>query len=583
MAKNSPIFGSIRFSDVFSFHDLIERLEQVAAHFFHQTPISAYLTLRDGTRHYGLSKEELLHVYGEKEGEIRLVVFSLQAKAGGGVRVEANLGDVRTRAEARYFIASPYLGVNQDIREILKGTWEPREIDPEAQAQLGSLVQGVLQNKQASREKNWSDPIPEARIPEQITESFRVDPQVPASQLMEMLEEISVVYMEGAPFVFQLSTVDRDFWVDVPEKQVLSELRFNRRSVHTLYAESMLGGEEGESEGVGLTLRFQGVGEKPNVQVKIFAHRGEEIFHHIFTTLGSPEKQIARNVPFQRRFSFDRETFSPENLARAILTIKDEYFKGKTPVIDLFPADGEPWGRLSTGEWVEAYQSCYPDIRYVKVTLEDRKRGHHFFLDFHWEGEEAGEGMLKVDLDHPEKHQTIHQFLWERLGLTYGKKKAADPGEEGAMELFPVFKQREFASKGKACLIFMPLEAYWSDSVWGSLQAVLEPAGFTGFTRGLPLTDPASLEQNWAALHEAELILVDLTYRHPEVFYYLGLIHTVGATCIMLSQHDRDLPPAFQAFPAIVYDNSFEGLTRLAENLTDELGKLSLLEEKPEL
>ncbi|MEL6254216.1 MAG: hypothetical protein AAFR87_19565, partial [Bacteroidota bacterium] len=76
-----------------------------------------------------------------------------------------------------------------------------------------------------------------------------------------------------------------------------------------------------------------------------------------------------------------------------------------------------------------------------------------------------------------------------------------------------------------------------------------------------------SLEINWREINQCELIIADLTYKHPDVFYKVGIAHTLGKNVILITQHARDLPGDFKRFPYIVYDNNIYGLQDLRNNL----------------
>jgi hypothetical protein len=66
-----------------------------------------------------------------------------------------------------------------------------------------------------------------------------------------------------------------------------------------------------------------------------------------------------------------------------------------------------------------------------------------------------------------------------------------------------------------------------------------------------------------------DLVIADLTYKRPDVFYKLGVAHTLGKRILIISQHGRDIPKDFEQFSLVVYDNNIRGLELLAERLAD--------------
>lgn len=58
---------------------------------------------------------------------------------------------------------------------------------------------------------------------------------------------------------------------------------------------------------------------------------------------------------------------------------------------------------------------------------------------------------------------------------------------------------------------------------------------------------------------EADLIIADLTNRNPNVFYELGIAHSVGNKTIMVSQHKTDVPFDIISYRVIFYEQTISG------------------------
>jgi hypothetical protein len=50
------------------------------------------------------------------------------------------------------------------------------------------------------------------------------------------------------------------------------------------------------------------------------------------------------------------------------------------------------------------------------------------------------------------------------------------------------------------------------------------------------------VEDIWKAMVSARLIVADCTDRNPNVFYEIGLAHTIGKPTILLAQREEDIP-----------------------------------------
>lgn len=80
----------------------------------------------------------------------------------------------------------------------------------------------------------------------------------------------------------------------------------------------------------------------------------------------------------------------------------------------------------------------------------------------------------------------------------------------------------------------------------------------------------------WSAIYHAELCIVDCTGRNPNVFYELGMTHTLGRKAIPIAQNIDDIPFDIRHLRTIIYEDTSRGLedfeTKLAQTIRVELG-----------
>jgi hypothetical protein len=76
------------------------------------------------------------------------------------------------------------------------------------------------------------------------------------------------------------------------------------------------------------------------------------------------------------------------------------------------------------------------------------------------------------------------------------------------------------------------------------------------------------MQDIWAGLNEARLVLADLTGRNPNVFYEVGIAHTLGKPLILLSADGGDaIPFDLNRFRHILYDFTPSGQRALRASL----------------
>ncbi len=89
-------------------------------------------------------------------------------------------------------------------------------------------------------------------------------------------------------------------------------------------------------------------------------------------------------------------------------------------------------------------------------------------------------------------------------------------------------------------------------------------------------SDSSIMDEVWGAIFFAKIIICDCTGRNPNVFYEMGMAHTVGRPTILCAQSLDDIPFDVQHRRIIIYEDSPAGLSKfqntLARHIQDELG-----------
>lgn len=75
----------------------------------------------------------------------------------------------------------------------------------------------------------------------------------------------------------------------------------------------------------------------------------------------------------------------------------------------------------------------------------------------------------------------------------------------------------------------------------------------------------------WSAICNSRIILADCSGRNPNVFYELGIAHTLGKPVIMLTQRVEEIPFDLRHLRFIVYDNNKNGLNKLKLELASAI------------
>lgn len=77
----------------------------------------------------------------------------------------------------------------------------------------------------------------------------------------------------------------------------------------------------------------------------------------------------------------------------------------------------------------------------------------------------------------------------------------------------------------------------------------------------------------WHGICRSHVVIADLTGRNPNVFYELGIAHTIGKPVILICADHEDVPFDLRHLRHIQYSNSAPGLADLTETLRLTLQK----------
>jgi len=75
----------------------------------------------------------------------------------------------------------------------------------------------------------------------------------------------------------------------------------------------------------------------------------------------------------------------------------------------------------------------------------------------------------------------------------------------------------------------------------------------------------------WKAIVSARLIVADCTDRNPNVFYEIGLAHTIGKPTILLTQKSEDVPFDLRHLRYIAYQLTPRGMKEFEKTFTETL------------
>lgn len=147
------------------------------------------------------------------------------------------------------------------------------------------------------------------------------------------------------------------------------------------------------------------------------------------------------------------------------------------------------------------------------------------------------------------------------------KEKEEIDREQGLVKFNPIFRGRDFFLQNDLCFVLMPFQESFSNIFRDHIKPTLTKQGLTVLRADDIFKSTPIIEDIWEYINKARLIVADVTGKNPNVFYELGMAHTLGKEVIILTQRKEDVPFDLQHLRYFSYTDNLEGLEELRREL----------------
>jgi hypothetical protein len=139
-----------------------------------------------------------------------------------------------------------------------------------------------------------------------------------------------------------------------------------------------------------------------------------------------------------------------------------------------------------------------------------------------------------------------------------------------------VFQLPEFENiENSLVSVMMPFEVRFT-RVYESIRQSVEAAGLRCRRADEIWESPAVIQDVVSLIDKSKVVICDCTDRNPNVFYEIGIAHTLGRDVVLITQSDADIPFDLRHLRYLKYLNSAEGLRVLKTQLQTRLGEAAL-------
>jgi hypothetical protein len=149
------------------------------------------------------------------------------------------------------------------------------------------------------------------------------------------------------------------------------------------------------------------------------------------------------------------------------------------------------------------------------------------------------------------------------------------PQELELMYIEPqLFNRKDILVQDDLCAILMPFEAEWSSDVFKVYQSVVTRKGLTWWRSDFDWGVGQLMQQIWEGINRARVIIADCTGRNPNVFYELGIAHTLGKDVFICTQDKNDIPFDLRHITYFEYNTRPTGINALRKRISQYLDTL---------
>lgn len=271
----------------------------------------------------------------------------------------------------------------------------------------------------------------------------------------------------------------------------------------------------------------------------------------------------------------------PAGLLKYVSEILANYLTG-SEITDLFETEGYPHLRHDgSTKWRFIYNAFKnlnndPDGQYHVAKIIQA-----FCEPTRWIGKEylhkevmneLNQGLIRVGLQLNGEGRLV--TTGERIRFSIGlEEKPEAPVQKEALTVFPIFGARNLIQEN-LCFVLMPFKPPFDRIYQEHIKPTVETMGFACKRADDIFSPNPIIEDIWTHILKSKVIIADVTGRNPNVFYEIGIAHTVGRSVIIITQDERDVPFDIAQYRYFLYSDNQEGWERLRKSITIALESL---------
>lgn len=132
----------------------------------------------------------------------------------------------------------------------------------------------------------------------------------------------------------------------------------------------------------------------------------------------------------------------------------------------------------------------------------------------------------------------------------------------------PLYSGRDFMLEPDLCFILMEFEPPYTDIFDTLIKPTVKAEGFRCVKSDDIYSTAPVIEDIWASINKASLVIAEISSNNPNVMYELGICHTIGKNVMMITQKPDQIPFNFRHMRCYPYTNDIPGSEELKRNIS---------------
>ena len=176
----------------------------------------------------------------------------------------------------------------------------------------------------------------------------------------------------------------------------------------------------------------------------------------------------------------------------------------------------------------------------------------------------------KAEFSAPTSEITTTQ-LWSRIRVAFGGMSLSDTAllsrHSVGMAVAPVFGRPRRVEEDIDIFVLMPFNQELERVYLNHIRPLGEELGVSIRRADEIVKAGPFMDKVWDGICAADLIIADCTQQNPNVFYEIGMAHTIGKTVVLLTRSEDDIPSDIKHYEYIPYVYDPEGVDGLIGRL----------------